>query len=229
MNKSSHRVSELPWATFWGAVVVAAFALLIVSPATAQESGNDDPFWNNATCYQCHQQSGLTITLPSSETLNLAVFEGDYDGSVHGESGVSCRNCHLNITDFPHPDVIAATREAFTLELAGSCEVCHKDHYTKVGDELHEEIGGLACSNCHDPHTTGTGDVAAEVSLNCAECHAEPTTIPAEGIHAAPELPERSESVSGLMILGIAGGALVFFVVLVWLATVTWRSARQKS
>ena len=229
MDKASHRPIQLPWTAFWGAVVVAAFALLVASPALAQDSDNDDPFWNNATCYQCHQQSGLTITLPSSETLNLAVFEGDYDQSAHGASSVACRNCHTNITDFPHPDVTAATLEDFALELADTCEICHKDHYTKVADELHTGMGGLVCSNCHDPHTTGTGNVTAEVSLNCAECHAEPTTIPEEGVHAAPELPERSESISGLMVLGIAGGALVVFIVLVWLATVTWRSARQKS
>lgn len=211
-------------------VLLAATAILWLgqSSAKAQESSSD-PFWNNSTCYGCHQQSGLSVEVPSGEILYLDVFEGEYENSVHGSFGVSCRNCHTDIQGFPHPELTARSLADFTDELAGSCEICHRDHYTKVADEIHTGSAALACSNCHDPHTTGTGDVSAEVRLNCNECHVEGVAIPAEGIHAFPELPERNESISGLTILLILGGAIVGFVVLVWLATVAWRVIREKA
>ena len=213
----------------WIGLFVLVWGLVLgVTAAGAQES-EDDPFWNNATCYQCHQQSGLSVELPSNETLNLAVFEGEYDDSIHGETGVSCRNCHLDIIGFPHPELTAQSLAAFTEQLAGSCEMCHRDHYTKVADEIHESVGGLACSNCHDPHSVEEGTVAADVMTNCIGCHPSGVTLPEEGIHAVPELPERSESTSGLVILGILGGALVGFVALVWLATVGWRVLRERT
>lgn len=213
----------------WIGLFVLVWGLVLgVTAAGAQES-EDDPFWNNATCYQCHQQSGLSVELPSNETLNLAVFEGDYDDSVHGETGVSCRNCHLDITGFPHPELTAQSLAAFTDQLAGSCEMCHRDHYTKVADEIHESVGGLACSNCHDPHATGTmSSVAAEVQPACNSCHTEGISIPAEGVHASPEIPERHESTGGLTILLFVGGLLIGFVFLVWLITVAWRAMRNK-
>ena len=206
---------------------VAAILWLTASPATAQES--DDPWWNNATCYGCHQQSGLSVDLPSGEILYLAVFKGGYDNSVHGTFGVSCRNCHTDIQGFPHPDLTAGSLADFSDQLAGSCEICHRDHYTKVADEIHTGPAMLACSECHDPHTTGTGDVATEVAVSCGDCHPEGQSIPAEGIHAAPELPERHQSTSGLTILLILGGAIVGFVVLVWLVTVAWRVIRERA
>lgn len=225
MQAQMRLASRVRRALFVMLPAIAAFLLVSASPSTAQE--DDDPWWNNATCYTCHQQSGLTADLPSGETLNLAVFEGDYDDSVHGTNGVACRNCHEDIAGFPHPELTASSLADFTDQLSGSCEICHRDHYTKLADEIHVSAGGLACSNCHDPHTTG-GNVAAEVMTNCTGCHPAGVAIPDEGVHAAPEIPERNESTSGLVILAILAGALVGFVVLVWLGTVAWRVLREK-
>jgi len=214
----------------WIGLFVLGWVLVLgVTAAGAQES-QDDPFWSNATCYQCHQQSGLSVELPSNETLNLAVFEGDYDDSTHGEKGVACRNCHLDITGFPHPELRVQTLAAFTDQLAGSCEMCHRDHYTKVADEIHIGDASLSCSNCHNPHTTGAmSSVAAEVQPSCNSCHAEGISIPSEGVHASIELPERHESTGGLTILLFVSGMLVGFVFFVWLITVAWRAVRNKT
>jgi predicted CXXCH cytochrome family protein len=210
-------------------LVGAAFVLLTTTAAFAQES-SEDPFWDNATCYQCHQQSGLSVDLPSGETLNLAVFEGDYDDSVHNASGIACRNCHEDITGFPHPELTVSSLADFTDQLSGSCEICHRDHYTKLADEIHASTGGLVCSNCHDPHATGTmSSVTAEVQPACTSCHAEGVAIPAEGVHASPEVQERQESTGGLTILLFVGGMLAAFVFFVWLVTVAWRAVRNKT
>lgn len=209
-------------------LICAALVLLAAMPASAQES-SDDPFWDNATCYQCHQQSGLSVDLPSGETLNLAVFASEYEDSVHGTIGVACRNCHGDIAGFPHPELTASSLADFTDQLSGSCEICHRDHYTKLADEIHVSAGGLACSDCHDPHTTTEGRFEADVMVACTGCHPAGVAIPDEGVHAVPEIPERNESIGGLVILGALGGALVGFVILVWLATVAWRALRDKA
>ena len=200
------------------------------SAAGAQEStSSDDPFWQNETCLTCHQQTDLSVGLPSNETLNLAVFRTDYENSVHGQFEIGCRNCHLDIAGFPHPELVATSLAEFSQQQAGSCEVCHRDHYTKVADELHTATGGLVCSNCHDPHQAGTADsVTSEVQVSCNDCHIGGVTIPAEGIHAAPEIPVH-ESTSGIAILAIVGGLLVGFVIFVWLITVVWRTVREKA
>jgi hypothetical protein len=213
----------------WLALLTFALLLWVGQPANAQEvPGQSDPFWSSDTCLACHQQSDLSVPLPSNETLSLAVFRGEYERSVHGQTGVQCRNCHLDITGFPHPELTARSLSDYSAQQAGTCEMCHRDHYTKVADELHTDAGRLLCSDCHDPHTTGTGQtVSAEVQVSCNECHRGGVTIPTEGIHSAPEVPE-PVSTSGLTILLVVGGLLIGFVVLVWLAMMAWRSVRQR-
>lgn len=209
--------------------LLALVTVLVAVPVAAQETPEpDDAFWDNATCYSCHEQSGLTVELPSRERLNLAVFESNYEDSTHGEFGVACRNCHADITGFPHPVLTAANRAEFTAGLAGSCEICHRDHYTVLADEIHG--GELACSNCHDPHTTGTSSsIAAAVQLNCNGCHPAGAPIPEEGIHAFPEVPERHQSTSGLTILLFLIGGFVGFIVLVWLIVFAIRVVRERT
>lgn len=210
------------------ALTLVSVGVILVTPVLAQEPEQDDPWWDNATCYVCHEQSGLSVDLPSGEILNVSVFEGDYGDSTHGEFGVACRNCHTDITGFPHPELTARSLDDWTAGLAGSCEICHRDHYTVLADELHN--GELACSNCHDPHTTGnSSSIAAAVQPNCNACHAAGASIPAEGIHAAPEIPERHQSTSGLTILLFLVGGFVGFIVLVWLIILGLRVIREKA
>lgn len=219
------------WRTTWLSLLMVALFLWMGQVAASAQGGSssDDPFWQNETCLTCHQQTDLSVALPSNETLYLAVFRTDYEKSIHGQFEIGCRNCHLDIDGFPHPELTARSLDAFSEQQARSCEVCHRDHYTKVADELHVESGELVCSNCHDPHQAGTtNSVAAEVQVSCNGCHIGGVAIPAEGIHAAPEIPEH-ESTSGLAILAIVGGLLVGFVILVWLATVVWRTVREKA
>ncbi|MDH5372261.1 MAG: cytochrome c3 family protein [Acidimicrobiia bacterium] len=217
--------------TAWLSLVVLAVLLWMGQIAAgAQEiPASDDPFWSNDTCLTCHQQTDLSVALPSNETLGLAVFRTDYEKSVHGQTGIGCRNCHLDIAGFPHPELTAGSLGEFSQQQAATCEMCHRDHYGKVADELHAGTNELVCSDCHDPHTTGTSNpVSAEVQKSCDGCHSGGVAIPSEGIHAAPEVPEH-ESTSGVVILAIAGGLLVGFVILVWLITVAWRTIRNKA
>jgi len=225
-NELTHGARRLAWLTL---LTLAWLLWMSQAAAHAQELPvRDDPFWKTDTCLGCHQQSDLSVVLPSNETLRLAVYRGAYEDSVHGRTGVACRNCHLDITGVPHPDLTAGSLAEFSEQQADSCEMCHRDHYGKVADELHAESGGLLCFECHDPHTTGTDSVSAEVQASCNACHSGGIAIPAEGIHAAPEVPV-TETTSGVTILLILGGMFVGFVVLVWLATVAWRVVRDRS
>ncbi len=222
------RVSTNVRRLFWLALLVFAAMWIGSATAGAQES-SDDPFWDNDTCFSCHQQSGLFVELPSRETLRLDVFRAEYEHSVHGEYDVSCRNCHLDIEGFPHPEVTAADRAGYRTSQADACVMCHRDHYTKVADELHSDAGGLLCTDCHDPHTTGTtNSVTSEVRPACIGCHPGGITIPAEGIHAGPEIPERESNPSGWVILGFIGGGIIGIALLVWIGMVGWRAIREK-
>lgn len=212
----------------WGALVVFV-AIVIGSTAAGAQESSDDPFWDNDTCLSCHQQSGLLVELPSKESLRLDVYRAEYDQSVHGEYGVACRNCHLDIGGFPHPELSATTRAEYRATQSDACLMCHRDHYTKVADELHVEIGGLLCTDCHDPHTTGTSNsVTSEVRPACVGCHPGGVSIPAEGIHAGSEVPERAPNPSGWVILGFIGAGIVGIVVLIWLGIVGWRAIRAE-
>ncbi len=214
------------WLLWLGLVLLASFGGM--TAALAQES-TDDPFWDNDTCFSCHQQSGLAAELPSGESLRLDVFRAEYEHSVHGEYGVGCRNCHLDIEGFPHPEITASDRAGYRASQADACQMCHRDHYTKVADELHTGVGSLLCTDCHDPHTTGTSNpVSAEVLPACIGCHPGGISIPAEGIHAGPEIAERESNPSGWVILGFIGGGIVGIAVLVWVGAVGWRAIREK-
>lgn len=218
------------WRVAWLALLTFALLLWMGQAAANAQSAPEqtDPFWSSDTCLACHQQSDLSVGLPSNETLSLAVFRGEYERSVHGQTGVQCRNCHSDITGFPHPELTASSLSEYSDQQAGTCEMCHRDHYTKVADELHADAGGLLCSDCHDPHTTGSAHpVSAEVQVSCNDCHSGVVSIPTEGIHSSPEVPE-PVSTSGLTILLVVGGLLIGFVGLVWLAVMAWRSARQR-
>ena len=101
--------------TLFGALVVL-FAIwsLVVSPVsaapfsqdveptqgpsqTAQEVTPNNLSIGDDTCLECHGQPGQTMELENGEVLDIFVPPQEHAGSVHGEMGYACVQCHTTV------------------------------------------------------------------------------------------------------------------------------------
>ncbi len=116
----------------------------------------DDP---NATCLECHAQEGIEGTLKGGSTFPVFVDSGHWAGSVHGQGGLSCVDCHADQSSIPHPEVTEKTRRDITLRYYTVCQVCHEENYKKELDSIHQKSlasgnkEAAVCTDCHNPHT----------------------------------------------------------------------------
>lgn len=153
--------------------------LLFSHPATAA-----DP---SAACLDCHRQPDLTVGFKSGETSSVTIDAKRWAASVHGAGGISCTDCHGDISDYPHPELADRTRRDLTLRLYTSCQQCHEDQFKRTLDSVHQRAlaagdkRAAVCADCHDPHTQpritdpGTGKLLPagrlDIPRTCAHCH----------------------------------------------------------
>lgn len=171
-------------------LVLGAFLLLAVMTLSARPAAaapqlqSDKP--PDETCLACHQQEGMTTQI-GGELVPITIDSGKFSASVHGTEKVACVDCHTNITGFPHPQVIAASRRDFSLQLYPTCQQCHLEQYAKTLDSVHQNAlaagnkNAAVCTDCHNPHTQArltdktTGQLLASarvaVPQTCAKCH----------------------------------------------------------
>src|ERR1051325_9760522 len=71
---------------------------------------------DNSDCLACHSDKELTKKTTEGESISLFVDEGKFARSIHGTN--TCRSCHVDITESPHPDGFVAT--------PAQCSQCHK-------------------------------------------------------------------------------------------------------
>ena len=149
---------------FWTVGLLLALGLLffaLASFATPTQAAPDkfqgeQP--SNDFCLACHQQQGIDITL-GSESLPVTINPIQFGLSVHDEEGISCVDCHTNISDYPHPDVKEKSVRAFSLTFNESCRECHEEQYSTVQDGVHQRAisegveNAPLCSDCHNAHT----------------------------------------------------------------------------
>ncbi|HSB90348.1 MAG TPA: hypothetical protein VLD63_10035 [Anaerolineales bacterium] len=149
--------------------------------AAAEVEGQND------ACLACHNQTGLSTTLPSGETLSLYVSPEVFDSSVHGHEGLACASCHTTVGMYPHPPLQASTRRDLSLQLYTVCQDCHATEYALTQDSVHQRARdagqpeAAVCTDCHGSHgiqpmtDPATGDLLAEARLRipqtCARCH----------------------------------------------------------
>lgn len=145
------------------------------------------PDIDNGACLACHGEPGLHTTLPSGEVLSLYVSSDVFQGSVHGQQGLQCVDCHTTVGLFPHPPLESPTRREFSLQLYRACRACHADQYALTQDSVHEraraagQSEAAVCTDCHGSHDIrrmtdpATGHLLAEARLRipqtCARCH----------------------------------------------------------
>lgn len=177
---------------FLAAVLLAVLLAVSVQPQPVEASVNPpvppvqggEP--TNEMCLGCHSRPDQSVELASGEQLDISVDPDAFQSSVHGSEGLSCTQCHTNITTFPHPQIQAKSRKEYTLLFQQTCKNCHNDQFEANQDGIHAQalaggnLNAPACSDCHDPHTQAKltddqGKLVPEarewVALTCAKCH----------------------------------------------------------
>jgi hypothetical protein len=169
--KRARSVSAPVWLLGW------ALLLLAAPGARGQEA-----------CLECHSQPDLSASFRNGDSRSVTVDPKAWEASVHGSGGLSCTDCHSDISDYPHPELAGSARD-LTLRLYTSCQQCHEDQFKKTLDSVHQRAlaagnkKAAVCADCHDPHTqprvtdphTGKLLPAGRIGIprTCARCHGE--------------------------------------------------------
>ncbi|GBD84292.1 cytochrome c nitrite reductase pentaheme subunit [bacterium BMS3Abin02] len=170
-----------------GALIIGA-TILIAGQSRA--SAQTDPRWDNSYCLSCHEGSTAEISLPSGETLGVAVDGDAYADSVHGKLDVACVLCHTAITTYPHDPITAKSRRDFTVQMYTACLTCHYPEYTQTRDSDHERaradgvMEAAVCTDCHGSHDVQPpGKPRTSIPLMCRKCHSEIYDAYEESVH----------------------------------------------
>ncbi len=142
-------------------------------------------------CMECHGKPGLSMRLPSGETLSLFVDETAMGDSVHAGKLI-CTDCHSRVASYPHRKTQAADRRSYSAAQYEACKRCHFTNYTKTLDSIHNrtlEAGnprGPLCTDCHGYHeVTRPDEPRSNVSKSCGNCHHETTSAYQTSVHGA--------------------------------------------
>ncbi len=184
---SPHKSNALALVSILAVIVLAGLFVLLQQPARVQAAPvpqGGGP--TNDVCLACHQRPGQTVDLPSGEKMDISVDPQAFSKSMHGSEGLSCTQCHTNITGFPHPELPAKSRKEYSLLYQQTCKNCHQEQFQANQDSVHARAlagGNLqapTCSNCHDPHTQQKlvdnnkkllPEARKWVADTCAQCH----------------------------------------------------------
>jgi hypothetical protein len=153
----------------WIRRAAAVFTALLVFATPAAGALSDD---DNA-CLGCHAQEGLTKQIGKGETLQLQVDGAAFERSVHAPLG--CAACHSDVDLKSHPGAVKeyASRRAYTLFRAETCQQCHEDAAKQHEGSVHMKRirdGNLiapTCTGCHSAHAV-TPKTAYDT---CVRCH----------------------------------------------------------
>ena len=169
--------------------VFAAITLSMTPFATAVAAAGPLSDADTA-CLGCHSIEGLSKTLDNGESLSLHVPGEGFAGSVHRVFG--CASCHAAIDPASHPAVassIASARQ-YSIERAGTCQMCHADALEQYEGSLHSarvrEGHPLApvCTGCHGAHEVSPR-TAYETCIGChaADLEAHGDWLPNAALH----------------------------------------------
>jgi hypothetical protein len=193
--------------TALGIGLVAISAAILVKPVSAsttpgsvQMTANEQTTpVDNSACLVCHGKPGLTMTLPNGDQLPITIDQTHFDDSVH--SGLTCTECHTDISSYPHPEFTAQTRRDVSLKLYTTCQKCHTEQYDLTLDSVHQRAlaagntNAAICTDCHNPHTQTqltdptTGKLLPDARLHipetCAQCHSTIYNTYKDSVHGA--------------------------------------------
>ncbi len=141
-----------------------AFAYVILTLAStvaaASPAGDED-------CLACHGQAGVK----SDAGKSISIDPVKHSASAH--SVLSCKDCHTDIKDFPHPSKVVKVQ----------CATCHADEAKAFPASVHSAaLGESACASCHGSvHELTTAEKL--IPGKCVECHADEVKALDSSIH----------------------------------------------
>jgi hypothetical protein len=151
------------------------------------DPNNSTPIVSNEVCLECHGKPGLTMTLENGDILDLFVDPSKYSGSIHGQDGYACVQCHTSLGNYPHPTFTATDIRDVTLQLTAVCNRCHSGEFNLTKDSVHAAAQAAGtreaavCTDCHGSHyvrqwtdiETHSLLPAARLIIptTCAQCH----------------------------------------------------------
>jgi hypothetical protein len=172
---------------------------------SASADGSDHPTvqeTDNESCLACHASPDLQTVLRSSEILNLTVFPGAFNNSVHGQEGITCVQCHTDIEGYPHPEIEANTRRGFTVFNYRTCAGCHLDKYEASLDSVHQKalasgnFDAAVCTDCHGAHEVQpAGEPRSLIPQTCRQCHTQIYDLYRDSVHGEALIGEGNPDV----------------------------------
>jgi predicted CXXCH cytochrome family protein len=142
-------------------------SILLLPPALRSQSDED--------CLVCHGDPELK----SESGKPLFVDSERYAGSAHGQAGITCVDCHMDlrgVKDFPHASPLQAV----------NCSQCHETAGLEFEKSVHfvmsERRGStlsVGCKDCHGTHDIRASDdfdssvFALNLPATCEKCHLE--------------------------------------------------------
>lgn len=141
------------------------FAGLLIAQSVMAGVADED-------CLNCHEDKDLK----DSSDRSLFVDKVQFGNSIHGRSGISCVNCHVDlekVKDFPHPEKLAKV----------SCSGCHPEAQQKFEKSVHGKVRTdngqerVQCQSCHGYHDVleGRNNSSRTHPLQqpstCGSCH----------------------------------------------------------
>ncbi len=142
-------------------LILSVASTLAVAAAAPDKDKNKDQ-----DCLACHGQPGMK----SDAGKSISIDPGKHAASAHGV--LSCKDCHTDIKDFPHPSKVVRVQ----------CATCHEDEAKTFPASAHSALGEAACASCHGSvHELSTAGKL--MPAKCAECHADEVTALDSSIH----------------------------------------------
>ena len=188
--------------------IALAMIGLFAAPAGAQEAG---PIVSNDSCLECHSDPTLTMVLDDGDVISLYIDPDTFHGSVHGELGYACVQCHTNLGEYPHPTFTAENRRELNLRLYAACQRCHPGEYERTLDSAHEQARAQGieeaalCTDCHGAHNTrrltdlDTGELLIDsrtwIPQTCSLCHSAIYEKYLTSVHGAALVDEGNQDV----------------------------------
>jgi hypothetical protein len=166
-------------------LLLFVFALLMLASggvcfAATASTAAPGPGWG--ACFDCHDDSSLSLTTAKGEELSLTVTAADLAGSPH--RGLECQACHPGVDLDTHPtgDAIPSL-EKFRVSSSRVCFTCHPTERLRARSQhaaIVFEDQSLSCVECHGSHgvrSVAAWKQAAGANEYCLICHSRAISI----------------------------------------------------
>jgi predicted CXXCH cytochrome family protein len=172
----------------------ASQGVMDTAPAGSQLNQGQSTPADNSACLSCHAQPGMQTKLPNGEILYLTVDQKTFDGSVHGQQGLNCTQCHTSITGYPHdplPGGIVSRRD-FTIWTYQTCTQCHAAEKDVMTNDAHQKVlqqgnqNAAVCTDCHGAHDVQVpNEPRSRIPQTCQKCHSQIYDLYKGSVHGA--------------------------------------------